>query len=78
MLILERERLGTVYRPLTGISRLLRSGLARANEVRDCEKARKASAKAVWWPSRWRREVELAETRIERDIAEEELSFYQP
>jgi len=52
--------------------------MARANEVRDCETARKASAKAVWWPSRWRREVELAETRIERDIAEVELSFYQP
>ena len=39
-------------------------------EERDCEAARKASAKAIWWPSLWRREVEPAEPRNEYGIAE--------
>jgi len=47
-------------------------------EERDCEAARKASAKAIWWPSLWRREVEPADSRNEYGIAEVKLSFYQP
>jgi len=52
--------------------------MGKANEVRDCETARKSFCEGLWWPSRWLKEVEAAELRNESGIAKVKLSFYQP